>query len=462
MIDKVFFPRALLPDGWHDNVAADIDADGRFAHVDANAEAGGAKRFEGVAVPGMSNLHSHAFQRAMAGLAENAGPGDDSFWTWRKVMYGFVDHLSPDDLEAIAAQLYVELLKSGYTRVGEFHYLHHQPDGARYDSLGEMSCRIAAAAHETGISLTILPVLYGYGGFGGQQAGAGQRRFLNQADRFLQLVDDIAKTTTARANDTIGIAPHSLRAVTKDLLQEVLGSRSSAAAQGPVHIHISEQIKEVEDCLAWSGLRPVDWLYQHFDVDERWCLIHATHLSDNEVRTIAASRAVAGLCPTTEANLGDGLFPAAEFGAASGRFGIGSDSHISTSLSDELRTLEYGLRLTTRQRNILSGDQDDPGSSVGRWLFDQALFGGGQACGVKTGISAGAPADFVVLDTTHPALAGRRDDQLLNSWIFFNGGNPVRDVVSSGVHVVADGQHHAQQKIAAQFARTLTALSAVL
>jgi formimidoylglutamate deiminase len=459
MIDKAFFRNALVGGDWCDDVLVEMSPDGRFAKVEVDTEPGDARRFDGIVVPGMSNLHSHAFQRAMAGLAEVAGPGDDSFWTWRKVMYGFVGRLTPEDLEAIAGQLYVELLKAGYTRVGEFHYLHHQPDGEPYDNLAELSQRIAAAAGTTGIALTHLPVLYAHGGFGGANAQDGQRRFLNDAGRFLRLVEGIAGQGLVGSNDVIGVAPHSLRAVTHELLRDVLDGLSGRAASGPIHIHIAEQTKEVDDCIAWSGLRPVQWLFDHFEVDRRWCLVHATHMDDAEVGQLAASGAVAGLCPATEANLGDGLFPAVDFAALDGRFGIGSDSHISTSLTDELRTLEYGLRLTRRQRNVLNGGE---GTSVGRWLFERALAGGAQACGVAAGIVAGVPADFVVLDDSHPALAGRSRDQALDAWIFFDGGNPVRDVVVSGRQVIEDGRHVAERKIAAAYARSATALIAAL
>ncbi|MFC3136502.1 formimidoylglutamate deiminase, partial [Microbaculum marinum] len=305
---RLWFEHALLPDGWARSVAIGID-DGRIASVTPDAGRSGADAFDGAVVPGLANLHSHAFQRGMAGLTERRGPardgtGADSFWTWRETMYAFLARLGPEDVEAIAGQLYVEMLEAGFTSVGEFHYLHHAPDGSTYDDPAEMATRIAAAARATGIGLTLLPVFYQTGGFGGQPAGAGQRRFVNDADRFMDLVDRSRAATRHLPGAVVGIAPHSLRAVTPEALGEVV----AASPDGPIHIHVAEQVREVEDCLAWSGQRPVEFLLEHQPVDGRWCLIHATHMLPGEVRDMAASGAVAGLCPITEANLGDGIF----------------------------------------------------------------------------------------------------------------------------------------------------------
>ena len=441
---KVFFESALLPDGWADNVSVTWDDAGIITAVDIGAVPDDAERLSGIALPGLANLHSHAFQRAMAGLAEVASPGDDSFWTWREVMYGFLASLSPDDVEAIASQLYAEVLKAGYTGIAEFHYLHHRPDGGPYDNPAEMSERIAAAAAQTGIALCHLPVLYAHGGFGGADISAGQGRFHNDVEAYLRLRD------SCRA-ENVGVAFHSLRAVTEAEMTAVL----AAVPDGPVHIHIAEQVKEVDDCLAWSGARPVEWLLDHLPVDERWCLVHATHLSEREIANLAASGAVAGLCPTTEANLGDGVFPARAYLDAGGRFGIGSDSHISTSLADELRSLEYSQRLRDLARNVLTAGD---GSANGRLLFDIARMGGAQATGRASGLALGHPADFIVLDPDHPALVGRRRDQVLNAWLFFNGGNPVRDVYVAGKRVIADGHHVKEEAIASRYARTMRKL----
>ncbi len=451
----LIFDHALLPAGWAEDVAVTVGDDGDIAAVAADSPDAAGDRVTGHAVPGMPNLHSHAHQRAMAGLAERAGDGEDNFWTWREAMYRTVGRLDPDQLEAIAAQLYLEMLKAGYTAVAEFQYLHHDPDGRPYGDVAEMSLRTQAAARGAGIGITSLPVLYRHGGFGGAEPNAGQRRFLNDADRFLAIVARLGEAGAGDANAAIGIAPHSLRAITKDLLDAVLaGADADASADDfPIHIHIAEQVKEVEDCVAWSGRRPVDWLFDHFDVDRRWCLIHATHMTETETAALAASGAVAGLCPTTEANLGDGLFDAPRYFAAGGAFGIGSDSQISVSPVEELRWLDYGQRLALRRRTVLAGG---PGRSTGRTLFDGACAGGARACGRDIGrIAPGARADFVVLDGGHPLLHGRRGDGLLDSWIFSGNANPVRDVYVGGRAVIRDGRHDREDEIGADFRRAI-------
>ena len=319
-LGAIFAAEALLPEGWAEDVLIELGSRGEIAAVKLGQAPGAAFRAAGPVIPGMPNLHSHAFQRAMAGLTEQTGTeegaGDDSFWTWRKLMYGFVGRLRPEQVEAIAGQLYVEMLKSGYTAVAEFHYLHHDPDGAPYGDLAEMSERVIAAAKATGIGLTMLPVLYGAGGFGGKPATAGQRRFLNDPQRFLELIGILRQRHGADPQIRIGIAPHSLRAATPEMLGAAVAGLRAQDPTAPIHIHIAEQTKEVEDCLAWSGQRPVEWLLAHQPVDQHWCLVHATHMTERETHDLAASGAVAGLCPTTEANLGDGFFPAEAFFAA--------------------------------------------------------------------------------------------------------------------------------------------------
>ena len=304
----------------------------------------------------------------MAGLAERSGPGPDSFWTWREVMYGFLDRMGPEDLEAVAAQLYVEMLKAGFTCVGEFQYLHNQPDGTPYDRTAEMSLRTVVAAERAGIGITSLPTLYAHGGFGGRKIEGRQARFHNDAGSFLNIVEALCRDAEGNPNRSVGISPHSLRAVTPELLGEVLAGLDALAPAAPVHIHVAEQTREVDDCLEWSGARPVEFLLDRFPVSERWCLIHATHITEAETRGIARSQAVVGLCPTTEANLGDGIFPARDFLAAEGRIAIGSDSHISVSPVEDLRLLEYGQRLVHRARNVLA---DGPETSTGRGLFER-------------------------------------------------------------------------------------------
>ena len=349
----------------------------------------------------MPNLHSHAFQRAMAGLAERKGRADDSFWTWRETMYAFAATVGPDQLRAIAAQLYVEMLKAGYTHVCEFHYLHHQPDGSSYAEPAAMSLALIDAAREAGIGLTLLPVLYMTGGFDGRALTARQRRFGHDVAGYLALLETLRRHESTHVR--IGVAFHSLRAVPLQAMREVLDHELSA--EGPIHIHIAEQIGEVQDCLATRGARPVEWLFDHAPVDSRWCLVHATHLTEAETLQIAGSGAVAGLCPTTEANLGDGLFPLAAFQDAGGTLGIGSDSHISVSPVEELRWLEYGQRLSTRHRNIAARHQGD---SVGETLWRAALRGGRQAAGLPPDAwQPGSRADMIVLDDTAPLLAAR-------------------------------------------------------
>jgi formimidoylglutamate deiminase len=466
MNDKTLFARrALLPEGWAEDVLIETTAAGDIAAVKPGAVPGGHPRAAGPVIPGMPNLHSHAFQRAMAGLTEQAGQSgaaaaDDSFWTWRKLMYEFVGRLTPAAMEAIAAQLYVEMLKSGYTAVAEFHYLHHDADGRPYGDLAEMSERVLAAARSTGIGITHLPVLYNAGGFGGKAAGEGQRRFLNDPTRFLRLIEGLRSRHRDDRQIRIGIAPHSLRAVTPEMLREAVSGLSAMDASAPIHIHIAEQTKEVEDCLAWSRQRPVEWLFDHQGVDRRWCLVHATHMTAVETTTFAASGAVAGLCPTTEANLGDGFFPAMDYLGQGGTFGIGSDSHISVSPVEELRWLEYGQRLVTRRRNRLTLNSNN-GSHIGAGLYRGALAGGGRAAGRDIGqIAPGARADLLVLDAGSPNLFGKSDDTLLDGMIFAGNANPVRDVMVGGRFVVREGHHGNEEAIMAGYKSAMTALVA--
>jgi len=459
-LGAVFAKSALLPEGWARDVLIEIGPKGDIASVRANAQPDAAQRAAGPVIPGMPNLHSHAFQRAMAGLTEQTGQSpqsrDDSFWTWRRLMYDFVNRLAPEQVEAIAAQLYVEMLKAGYTAVVEFHYLHHDPEGAAYADPAELSERIVAASRSAGIGLTLLPVLYGAGGFGGMPASPAQRRFLNDPARFLRLIEILRARHGTDPQLRIGIAPHSLRAVTPETLAEaVVGMRAMDPA-APIHIHIAEQTKEVEDCLAWSGQRPVAWLLARAPVDEQWCLVHATHLDERESKELAASGAVAGLCPTTEANLGDGFFPAEAFVRSNGRFGVGSDSHVSVSPVEELRWLEYGQRLEKQRRNVLVPPN---GGHVGAALYRLALRGGAQAAGRPLGqIAPGARADLVVLDEEATNLLGRREDLLLDAMVFAGNANPVRDVFVGGRQLVEEGRHIAEHGVFARFRRAMAAL----
>lgn len=442
----LYFDHALLPTGWAADVRLTVTA-GRIAGVEAGASPHADDERHAVALPGMPNLHSHAFQRAMAGLAEVRGPSDDSFWTWREAMYRFVERITPDDLTAIAAMAQVEMLESGFTRVGEFHYLHHAPDGGGYSDPAEMGGALARAADQTGIGLTLLPVFYAHPGFGGAPPGEGQRRFVNDLDGFAKLLGASERAVAALPDAVVGIAPHSLRAVTPEELTALAAMRPDA----PFHIHIAEQVREVEDCVAWSGQRPVEWLLGHADVDERWCLVHATHVTPAEVSGIAASRAVVGLCPITEANLGDGIFPARAFLDAGGRFGVGSDSNVLIDMAEELRLLEYGQRLTQRGRNILA----DSGASTGASLFAASVAGGAQALGVAGGIAVGASADLVSLDPAHVSMIGRIRDGWIDALVFAGGRAAIDRVWRHGVCVVAGGRHEAREAIEARYRETL-------
>lgn len=448
---RLWFEQALLPSGWADSVLIEI-AGGRIVSVTAEARRDGAEAFSGAVVPGLANLHSHAFQRGMAGLTERRGPGADSFWIWRETMYGFLARLTPDDVEALAAELYIEMLEAGFTSVGEFHYLHHAPDGSKYANPAEMAARIALAALESGIGLTLLPVHYEAAGFGGRPAGEGQRRFVSDADGFLDLVEKTREAVRGLPDAVVGIAPHSLRAVPPESLARIV----EAFPDGPIHIHAAEQRREVEDCLASTGRRPVEWLLDNHDIDARWCLVHSTHMTPDETARLASSGAVAGLCPVTEANLGDGIFPGAAFLGAGGRFGVGSDSNVRISAAEELRTLEYGQRLRDERRNCLA---INPGST-GRQVYDAALSGGTRALYRDSGtLEPGRTADIVRLDPKYPTLVAARDDGWLDGWIFAGGNGCVADVWAGGRHVVRGGVHIARETIAARFAATMRGLT---
>jgi len=453
-VETLWFETALLPGGWARLVRIG-HADGRIVSVEAGAPVQAGDERGGIAVPGLANVHSHAFQRGMAGLAETRGPAGDDFWTWRATMYRFVDRLNPDDVRAIAALAYAEMLESGFTRVGEFHYLHHDLDGGAYADPAELAGAIAAAAGAVGIGLTLLPVFYAQGGFGGAPPAPEQRRFINSPDSFARLVEASRRAVRALPDARVGVAPHSLRAVTLEQLALI----APMAGGGPIHIHIAEQAREVEDCLAWCGLRPVEWLFEHAPVDASWCLVHATNMTTAETDRLAASRAVAGLCPITEANLGDGVFPAPRYLASGGAFGIGSDSNVLIDAAEELRTLEYGQRLAGQSRNVLASEAHP---SVGGALFSDAHSGGAQALGVEPlGLEPGGPADIVCLDSGHPSLAGRRGDALLDGWIFAARGGAVESVWRQGRKVVVGGRHIDRDAIAEAYRRALSRLLGV-
>ena len=450
-MNRLFAARALLPGGWQQNVMLEWDASGCLTRAAAGSVAAdGAPVAAGVVLPGMPNLHSHAFQRAMAGLTEYRSNPTDSFWSWRALMYRFAQKLSPSAMKAIALQLYIEMLKAGYTSVCEFHYVHHAIGGKPYANPAETSECLIAAAAEAGIGLTLLPVLYQYSGFSAQAPHAGQARFVSSPQWIIALLQRLQSAHPQHAGLRYGVAPHSLRAVSPGSLHELLGALKSVDADAPVHIHIAEQASEVDDCVAHLGARPVEWLLDNCAVDARWCLVHATHMTPAETRALASSGAIAGICPSTEANLGDGIFNGAQYTTAGGRWGIGSDSHISTGMRDELRLFEYSQRLAHLRRNVLL---DAQGSSVGAYLYTQALRGGAAACGRQVaGLAVGQRADLLVLDNTHPDLCGKNQDQVLDSFIFCSHGQtPVRDVLSAGRWTVQGWRHVLEEESAAAY-----------
>jgi len=442
---------ALLPTGWANDVAVTV-ADGRIISVQTGVAGNGVDCL----LPAPVNLHSHAFQRAMAGMTEARGAGQDSFWTWRTLMYRFLDRLSPDDVQAIAAMVMLEMAEAGYAAVAEFHYLHHAPGGAAYADLAEMSARIAAAAAETGLGLTHLPVLYERGGCDGRALTAGQLRFGNDPERFAQLWQAAAKALATLPADTVlGVAPHSLRAASPAALRMA----EALAPNAPIHIHVAEQVAEVTEVLGATGARPVQWLLENHNLSSRWCLIHATQMEPFETEAMAKSGAIAGLCPITEANLGDGIFDGVRFRAHGGAFGVGSDSNVRISLSEELRLLEYSQRLGLKGRALLA----EEGRSTGRVLYEAACVGGALAGGRQAGaIAAGNWADLMALDCSGPDLQPSRGDMILDTFIFAGDDRMVADVWSAGRHIVSGGRHTARDGIVARYRSVMARLRDVL
>ncbi|WP_069267189.1 formimidoylglutamate deiminase [Paraburkholderia nodosa] len=457
----LFAEYAYLTDGWRRNVLLEWDAAGTLRNVtpDLAQAPEGVARASGPITPGMPNLHSHAFQRAMAGLTEYRANPTDSFWSWRDLMYRFAARITPDDLGAIARWLYVEMLKAGYTSVCEFHYVHHGKDGQRYASPAELAQRVVDAANVTGIGMTMLPVLYQYSGFGAQAPRDDQRRFINTPEQLLGIVEALRAWQPEHGALRYGVAPHSLRAVSHDSLRALLEGLDRALPGAPVHIHIAEQTAEVEACMAIEGARPVQWLLDRFNVNSRWCLVHATHIDARETAALAQSGAIAGLCLTTEANLGDGIFPTREYLDATGAFGVGSDSHIGVDWRAELRLLEYGQRLARRERNVLASTHQ---AQVADRLFDAALAGGASATGRKVGaLKEGARADWIVLDAQHPNLAEQKPLTWLSSVVFCeHGETPVLDVYTGGVKVVEARRHRDEARLYADYRAALARLLA--
>jgi len=453
---SLFAEQALLGDGWGENVAIQIDDDGSILALRTGQEPGEAERAGGPVIPGMANVHSHAFQRAMAGLSERVGSAEDGFWTWREVMYSFLGKLDPDNVYTIASQLFREMLSNGYTAVGEFHYLHHAPNGRPYACRTEMALALLRAAAQTGIAITLLPSLYAYSGFGEAPLKGPQKRFATTPESLLAMLGDLRRSAAGNPEIRLGVAPHSLRAVSPAMLKDLLAGAAALDPGAPIHMHLAQVVKEVNDCLTWSGKRPVQWLLDNMTVDARWCLVHCTNVSTPEAEKLAASGAVVGLCPTTGANLGDGSFPFARYREMEGRFAIGGDIHMSQTPVEELRWLEYSQRLALRRRNIAASESSP---SVGTYLWREAAAGGAQALGRKTGsISPGMRADLVVLDAAHVNLAARRGDALLDALVFCGSERMVRHVMVGGRWVVRDGHHAAEEAIAARYVKLMSAL----
>lgn len=439
---KYFAREALLPQGWARDVCIEVDDAGAISRVSFGRKG---EKLAGPVLPGMANLHSHAFQRAMAGLTEMRGPGDDDFWTWRELMYRFMQRVTPKHARAIATHLYIEMLAHGYTAVGEFHYVHH-PAGMLASHL--------EAAREAGIAITALPSLYLWSGFGRKPLQPRQKRFSSDVSQVLSIFEKMRRESSPDMNT--GLAPHSLRAVDPGALKELV---AAAPDDVPIHIHAAEQTREVDECKAALGKRPVEWLLSNLPVGERWCVVHATHMTDEETRALAASGAVAGLCPTTEGNLGDGIFPLAEYRASNGRYGIGGDSHVSRDPAEELRLLEYFQRVTRRRRNVTTSEQT-PAAGTALWL--EAAAGGAQALGRRMGsIAPGMRADLVVLDPEHVDLQGRSGDAIANALVFAGASGMVRDVMVAGRWVVRNRRHARARPAASAYRRALKELLAI-
>lgn len=459
-MNGLFAKTALLPEGWARNVTLEWNAEGLLTAVSPDSvQPQAAWPVADVLLPGMPNLHSHAFQRAMAGLTEYRSASQDSFWSWRTLMYAFAQKLDPDLLKAVASQLYIEMLQAGYTSVCEFHYIHHDIGGLPYSDQTLLAQCLVEAAEATGMGLTLLPVMYQYGGFGNASASSGQARFLNSPDWMLNTLATLQRLHPQHAGLRYGVAPHSLRAVSQASLQQLLDGLADFNPDAPIHIHIAEQTKEVDDCMAHYGQRPVQWLLNHFNVDARWCLVHATHMTDAETTAVARSGAVVGLCPSTEANLGDGIFNGITYKDANGVWGIGSDSNIMVDVAEELRSYEYSQRLLHRQRNVLAAGAD---GSVGHHLFTEALKGGARAAARPVaGLVAGQRADAIVLDASHPDLAGKQGNALLDSFVFARHGNGlITDVMTAGQWRVRQGTHVQQAIVSDGYRKALSVLLA--
>ena len=446
-------PELLTEQGWQSGKIISVDASGFITGIKDGVEGTCDFRLAGTVIPGMVNLHSHAFQRILVGQTSLKGSGDDSFWSWREAMYQKVGQLDPQAIEAITAYCYMELLQGGYTSVAEFHYLHHQAGGVQYADPAETSRCVMSAAATSGIGLTLLPVLYSWAGFGEQTLAQRQKPFAHDIDGYFNLLDSLDKHCRASRLLDWGVAPHSLRAVSESQLNELVSGLAQQNFNGPFHIHIAEQQQEVNDCLSYYGATPVRWLLDNFPVNESWCLVHATHVDAQELQMMHKAGVVAGLCPTTEADLGDGIFPASDWQELGGTWGIGSDSNLCVNAPEELRLLEFGQRLRDQQRNIMAAE----GETVGVKLYRNALSGGLQAL-AKTparGFAVGQRADFLVMNHDHPLLLDKKRDQLIDAWVFAGNRQMLSQVWIAGQCVVENGHHLNQDKIESDWRRAI-------
>ncbi|MFT5138569.1 MAG: formimidoylglutamate deiminase [Lysobacterales bacterium] len=450
---RIYCRQALLVDGWRNDVLLEVDSNGLIGSISSGLPGSADVQLCGTVIPGMPNVHSHGFQRMISGLTGGGAESTGNFWGWREAMYRFANKITSEQLEVCMAWVYAEMLMAGYTACAEFHYLHHQPDGGAYSQRAETSLRILSAADSSGIAVTLLPVLYSVSGFGQMSTGHEQRRFSNKLDEYLEILQTCRKAIDGQSLHCLGIAPHSLRAVHSEELKNLLESISTERM--PIHIHIAEQAAEVEASKEYLGARPVEWLLNNVALDQNWCLVHATHMLESERLDAAATGVVAGLCPTTEADLGDGFFDTAAWLREGGRFGIGSDSNLRISVSDELRMLEYSERLRQERRNILCTDFQ----SCGRFLYEHAATSGAQALGQHCGvIETGRRADLVELDNSHPLLVGRQEDAILDSLVFAGGREMNRTVYVAGKRLVEDGQHINETALKAGFSRVMKEL----
>ncbi len=448
----IFAQTALLENGWANEVEIKISDHGQIQEITFDIT-NTADMSVDVLIPAPVNAHSHAFQRAMAGLTERRGPtGSDTFWTWRKLMFKFLNQLTPDHIERICAFVQMEMLEAGFATNVEFHYLHHQPGGQEYNKLSEMSDRIASATLQSGIGLTILPVLYQYGGCDKSNLTGGQIRFGNSFDQYIKLYQELSETIKyLPADTTTGLSAHSLRAVGRNELIKI----SELAGDKPLHMHAAEQIAEVEEVLSIWGKRPIEWILENLPINSNWCLIHCTQMLPHETLQLSATGAVAGLCPITEANLGDGIFDGVNWLSNGGAIAIGSDSNINISLAEEIRSLEYSQRLRDKSRARLATED----KSTARRIFDAIVAGGAKASGRKTGIiGVGYWADLMSIKSSDINLLQAKEDSILDSFAFTNEQAFIENVWSAGRHMVKNGQHINRKYITENYIKAIKEL----